>query len=551
MTDHFSIRNLIVLGFIVTIGTGFALALPWLANTYSLAAQSEFGSQAIAANAACRYYVNKFADGSNPDSGFTTAYTNVQDALVSAGSGPCEIWVAKGVYYPDEGGVYSKGDRYATFVMTDGVSLYGGFKVGDTALSDRDWENNVTVLSGDIDGDDTVDAGGVVTSAAGIQGNNSHHVITSRAVNDTAVLDGFTVTAGYANIYSENRQHGAGMINLNSGSPILKNVVFSGNWAFVHGGGMYNDSGSPSITKVTFNGNRSGTNGGGLYIISGQPSLTQTTFYSNTATYGGGMSNDNSSPIIAKTVFSNNLGLDYGGGIYNTSNSNPELTDVTFLSNEGIQGGAAMANSGSSPKLTNVIFQDNTSINNGVGGAGIFNQSNSNPTITNAIFSGNYTGFKGAGISNRESNPVLTNVTFSGNNSAGPGGAMHNMSGSRPDVRNTIFWNNMAAGITGTINSSIKNEDGSVISLTHSLLEASGGSSDWVLDASFVNLLGNIDSKPIFVDQINPSTAPTLSGDLHLMLGSPAMNSGNNLFVVGVPTDLDGEDASKGWGWRR
>jgi len=240
-------------------------------------------------------------------------------------------------------------------------------------------------------------------------------------------------------------------------------------------------------------------------------------------------------------VFSKNYGSDYGGGIYNSFGSNPELNDVTFLHNEGFQGGAGMANSDSSPKLTNVIFKGNTSPAYGLGGAGIFNQSNSNPEITNAIFSGNSTGFKGAGISNEDSNPVLTNVTFSGNWSAGPGGAMSNENGSHPIAQNTIFLNNMAEGVTGTISASIKNDSSSAISIIHSLLEGSGGSSSWALDASFVNLLGNIDENPKFVTSISPAAAPTTIGNLRLQTGSPAIDAGKNDYVSDVPVDLDGE----------
>jgi len=541
MPQYISVRATVVLATIIAIGLGTALAIPALANYLGQAAQHELGGQDRPPAAPCRYYVNMKGDGSDPDLDFSRAYTNVLDALAAAGAGPCEIWVAKGVYYPDEGGGHSDNDRSVSFVMTDGVALYGGFEVSDTTFSDRDWENNVTVLSGDIDQNDTVDANGVVTNATGIQGDNSYHVLTSSNVSFTAKLDGFTITAGSAIVGVSNGLYGGGMINISDGNPTLKNVVFSGNKATISGGGMYNKDSSPSMTNVNFTGNKAGTSGGGLHNISGQPSLSRTTFYSNTALYGGGMSNEASSPIIIKTVFLENYGSDYGGGIYNTSGSNPVLTDVTFLYNEGFQGGAGMANSSSSPQLTNVIFKGNTSPAYGLGGAGIFNQGNSNPVVTNAVFSGNYTGFKGAGISNRESNPVLTNVTFSGNKSAGPGGAMHNMEGSHPEARNTIFWNNIAEGITGTITASIKNEPGSVISIAHSLLQASGGSSVWGLDASYINLLGNIDSDPNFITPVNPHSAPTTSGDLHLKLGSPAIDSGSNAFFSGVTIDLDGE----------
>lgn len=65
-------------------------------------------------------------------------------------------------------------------------------------LTERDYTAHITVLSGDIDKNDTTDVNGVVTSTAGISGSNAYHVVYSKNVN-AAQLDGFMVTAGAAN----------------------------------------------------------------------------------------------------------------------------------------------------------------------------------------------------------------------------------------------------------------------------------------------------------------------------------------------------------------
>ncbi|MCB9297152.1 MAG: hypothetical protein H6559_29120 [Lewinellaceae bacterium] len=49
----------------------------------------------------------------------------------------------------------------------------------------RDWAVYETTLSGDIDNDGTL-------------ANNSYHVIFNNNLNNTAVLDGFTVSGGNA-----------------------------------------------------------------------------------------------------------------------------------------------------------------------------------------------------------------------------------------------------------------------------------------------------------------------------------------------------------------
>jgi len=67
---------------------------------------------------------NKSSDGKAWDS----AYSDLQEALKVAKKGD-SIWVAKGVYY-------SSKDRKLSFVMKDGVSIYGGF-AGDESDKDK------------------------------------------------------------------------------------------------------------------------------------------------------------------------------------------------------------------------------------------------------------------------------------------------------------------------------------------------------------------------------------------------------------------------------
>jgi hypothetical protein len=100
-------------------------------------------------------YVDQDAPGPAHDGlSWTTAYTNVQDALTVAAPGD-EIWVAEGVYYPDEGAGQTDDDRASAFALKNGVALYGGFAATETLRTQRDWAAHVTVLSGDLDGNDT------------------------------------------------------------------------------------------------------------------------------------------------------------------------------------------------------------------------------------------------------------------------------------------------------------------------------------------------------------------------------------------------------------
>jgi predicted outer membrane repeat protein len=346
------------------------------------------------------FYVDAAATGTNTGDSWANAYPALQDALRVSES--CEIWVAGGVYYPDEGEGQADNDRAATFQLKTGVGVYGGFAGTETARGQRDWTANVTVLSGDIDGNDITTPTGIVSSYADIRGDNSLHVVTSHDTDSTAVLDGFTITAGLGNIGPMN---GGGMINASSGSPTLTNVNFSGNQANFDGGGMSN-SGNPILTNVTFSGNNADHSGGGM-SNGGNPILTNVAFDHNQANYSGGMA----------------------------TNGNPTLMNVTFSGNTGFMFCGGMSNGGS-PTLMNVTFSNNQG---GYSGGGLC--SGGNLTLVNVTFSGNQAG-DGGGIYSSGGSASLTNVTFSGNSSDHGGGMYINSSNST--IRNTIFWGNTA-----------------------------------------------------------------------------------------------------------
>ncbi len=393
-------------------------------------------------------YVDASASGGDTGLNWTDAYPNLQDALAAAASGD-EIWVADGVYYPDEGGGMTNDDRTMTFTLIDGVGLYGGFAGGETSLSQRDWGTNVTVLSGDIDQNDTTDSDGVVTDVANIVGSNAYHVVTGGGTNSSAVLDGFTITAGVAD-GSSHDGWGGGMINDNS-SPTLTNLTFSCNQGS-SAGGMVNYYSNPTLTNVIFTGSRSGG-------------------------YGGGMRNNSSSPT---------------------------LLNVTFLDNQALNGG------------------------------GVWNHESS-PTLINVTFSGNKATLDGGGMLNSSGSSTLTNVTFSGNQASMRGGGIYNHSSSVNvmNMTNGIFWNNQA-GIEGY---QIYNAFGSTPQISYSDIQGSGGSTSWDT-ALGIDLGFNIDANPLFVTPVDPATAPTAAGDLHLQNGSPAVDTG---LTLGCPsTDLDG-----------
>jgi hypothetical protein len=143
-----------------------------------------------------RCYVNRAASGANDGFAWASAYANLQSALGDANCN--EIWVAKGVYKP----AASTTDRSATFSIRPGIKVYGGFAGTETNAAQADPAANRTVLSGDIDNNDNVDADGVTRSDADIAGNNTYTVVridgttAAGSVGADTVLDGFAISAG-------------------------------------------------------------------------------------------------------------------------------------------------------------------------------------------------------------------------------------------------------------------------------------------------------------------------------------------------------------------
>ena len=475
-------------------------------------------------------YVKHDATGADDGTSWANAYRSLQDALTSAVSGD-EIWVASGVYYPDEGEYESDNDRSASFYMVEGVSIYGGFGGGEGTVAERDVATNVTVLSGDIDGNDTIDASGIVTRVENISGENAYHVTSARGLT-VGRLDGFTVTGGQADgTVGTPCETGCGGGMYNSGSsPTVANVTYMGNVAEM-GGGMYNYSSSPVITDTTFGGNTA-EYGGGMYNYLSNPNLSDVTFTANLAPSGdgGGMYNYASSPRLVDVLFEKNkanVSRGLGGGMYNNS-SNPTLSGVGFDSNWAKNGGG-IYNINSGPALTNGLIRGNVADY----GGGLYNYF-SNPSLANVVLSGNVADEYGGGLYNNTSHPSLTNSTVGGNRSGSGGGGLYNTNGSSPVLRNSILWDNISSSITNV-------GSGSRPDIGNSLVQGSGGSGAGWNSGVGIDSGGNVDADPRFLTMVDPSAAPTEGGNLGLYPTSPAVDAGDNVAVPGgLSTDLAG-----------
>ena len=96
-------------------------------------------------------YVNQQATGIDNGNSWTDAYSDLQSALAAAQAND-QIWVAAGTYKP---GTLDTD----TFNIITGVKLLGGFNGTETTAEERNWAENPTILSGDLDNSNSANAG--------------------------------------------------------------------------------------------------------------------------------------------------------------------------------------------------------------------------------------------------------------------------------------------------------------------------------------------------------------------------------------------------------
>jgi predicted outer membrane repeat protein len=311
----------------------------------------------VPAIAATRY-VKPYPVGLGDCSSWTNA-CYLQDALFEAQPGD-QIWVAQGDHYPDEGQWQTDDDPYSSFVLKDGVAVFGGFVGTETSLDQRDWHAHPTFLSGDVDNND----------AAGLVGRNAYHVVVAENLSASAALDGFYITGGMAD-GGGREGDGGGIYNLDS-YLTLANLEIYDNMASGYGGGIYNADGGSNLTNITFRINSANT-GGGLADIGGNPILYNITFHNNHASNtGGGIYSADSLSNLNQVTFSNNTADQTGGAISIQSTGSDDsqmsvadLTNVTFSGNSALQQGGAIYIWFSEVNLTNITLSDNSAASGG------------------------------------------------------------------------------------------------------------------------------------------------------------------------------------------
>lgn len=284
------------------------------------------------------------------------------------------------------------------------------------------------------------------------------------------------------------------------------------------GGGIYthglqDDRINVSIQNCRFDGNvvrgesdgKEGFMGGGAILSENSVTVIEhCDFSKNIAVYGGAVANFASNMTISASHFSGNatyghVETGYGGAIYNYSSESVRISACTFSGNNGTYGGA-VANYNSSVTITNSIFTGNTAVNDING-----------PT-------------SGGGVGTYYGDITITNCTFYNNSATGRGGAFSILELDEDDsffakMNNSILWNNYGADNASEIYS-----QNSTLIVAYSNVEDTRDSYPGI---------GNINKDPMFADPLN--------GDLHLKIGSPCINAGNNDVVKHIEHDFEGD----------
>lgn len=309
-------------------------------------------------------YVDSSVTGGNADgSSWQDAFSTLNQAITAASSDAtvAEIWMAEGTYYPTSGT-----DRDLAFDALDGVDIYGGFAGTESSINERNLEESITIISGDI---------GQVNQA----NDNSKNLFHLRNIS-TIIFDG---------IYFENALNdapapfgtGGAFCILNSGESLVstiqfKNCIFQNNRSF-QGAAIYllaadNCETTVSFESCTFKSNDAAGTGGVLHQAKMSGADLQTAFYhclfeKNNSNTGGAiyLDGDNGAQTEA---------LEYNLALYN----------CILDQNTSNSGGAIYAiDDGSSTTIRsqNSTFYENT-------GNTIFLSDNATAEIKNSILWG-------------------------------------------------------------------------------------------------------------------------------------------------------------------
>ena len=444
--------------------------------------------------------------GNRSGSSWTNAMT-LQAALGIAIVAGDQIWIAAGTYKPHAD------DRTATFSVSEGVLVYGGFDGTEVALADR--AGGATILSGDLADNDLTDRENANYTL--FRNDNSHTVVTVGGADVT--LDGLIIEGG---------ERGTEVINFGTSH---------------HGAGLYAGTGTTgtTLTACTFNNNSADDDGGGAYFTE-SATLTDCTFNNNSVNDDGGGAYFNRVPTLTNCVFVDNNARDDGGGAY--FDGAATLMGCNFNDNNSDYWGGGALFRGTAT-VTNCTFAENTANGGPSDGGGAYFSGTA--TVTNCTFTDNETTNEGGGAYFRTVGTVINSTLYNNTADNQGGGIFVSFETNNPfTLQNSILVGNTTAVATSGHQTYVNNTDATdEVNIQHNLI--AGGADPLGTDQGVVyrtsgsaniteaNTVDESDATVVFASIMaaNPNY-------LRLVAGSLAVNAGNNLYLNnGTPGNTD------------
>jgi len=317
-----------------------------------------------------------------------TAFYNIQDCFDKIKKDnpytiyAPEIWVAKGTYKPSKAPLWALHNtkEFYSFIMYDGISMYGGFSGNEQNRTQRNWYSHPTYLSCFFGNDlycstildsanDCIIDGFIFMDARYIDETDPSQRRRMKSTNGDSDSDTQTFSLTYNDVITANTPGRGGGVYANGTNVVIANSVFA-DMVVSKGGGVYcigyTSSGNtkwPVIINSVFVNNIAERGGGIAGDAQCHFECDYCYFYNNECTEkGGGIYLDyGSNSLILNSVFGNNTAWESGGAIAIDGTSQPAIINTKMIDNGGFwEGGALYCGSHASSSYNGLIVIDET-----------------------------------------------------------------------------------------------------------------------------------------------------------------------------------------------
>ena len=242
------------------------------------------------------------------------------------------IYVREGVFSPS-----TTGEQFP-IVLPDNVHLIGDNRENSIldaeadsikqrrVIKIEDCENikvaNLTITGGNIESAGCIGGGGILMTHPDL-------AYEGPMSSSTPVLENLIITGNHA-------AAGGGVSIWRQSGPVLSDIIIHENTAGKYGGGLMIYISDATLTDMTISRNNCYIDesfGGGIVMNFSGAMMTNVTVTDNTASFGGGVSVANSDVTLTHVTISGNTATTSGGGFLSTPFSNNTLTNSIIWNN--------------------------------------------------------------------------------------------------------------------------------------------------------------------------------------------------------------------------